>query len=83
MVTITGKEIEIENIKPTDTVYRIKEKFEVLQGIPPPQQRYIACGKVLKDSQTVEDLSMREGSKIHLILHNCVPFDHGENSGGQ
>ena len=68
VVTLTGREIEVENIKPTDTVYQIKKKIEVLQGIPPPHQRYIACGKLLEDCQTVGDLSLREGSKIHLVL---------------
>ena len=69
VVTLTGREIELENIKPTDTVYQIKKKIEVLQGIPPPHQRYIVCGKLLlEDSQTVGDLSLREGDKIHLLV---------------
>lgn len=38
--TLTGKEIEID-IDPTDTIYRIKERVEEKEGIPPVQQRYL------------------------------------------
>lgn len=38
--TLTGKEIEID-IDPTDTIYRIKERVEEKEGIPPVQQRCV------------------------------------------
>ena len=72
VVTITGKEIEIEDIEPAHTVYQIKEKFQAKEGIPTRQQKYIARGKLLNDSDTVKELEMREGFKIHLILHKCL-----------
>ena len=72
--TITGKKIEIENIQPSDTIYTIKEKFEVIEGIPPHQQRYYANGAHLRDYESCEDLY--DGFKILLVLHRCLPFNH-------
>ena len=72
--TITGKEIEIENIQPSDTIYTIKEKFELIEGIPPHQQRYYADGAHLRDDESCENLY--EGFKILLVLHHCIPFNH-------
>lgn len=37
--SLTGKEIEID-IKPSDTIERIKERVEEKEGIPPVQQRW-------------------------------------------
>lgn len=41
--TLTGKEIEID-IEPSDSIERIKERVEEKEGIPPVQQRCVACG---------------------------------------
>lgn len=38
VMTLTGKEIEID-VETTDTIYRIKERVEEKEGIPPVQQR--------------------------------------------
>ena len=72
--TITGKEIEIENIQPSDTIYTIKEKLEVIEGIPPHQQRYYADGAHLRDYESCENLY--DGFKILLVLRHCIPFNH-------
>ena len=74
VITITGKEIEIKNIQPSDTIYTIKEKFEVIEGIPPHQQRYYANGAHLRDYESCEDLY--DGFKILLGLHRCIAFNH-------
>ena len=42
--TLTGKEIELD-IEPDYKVYRIKERVEEKEGIPPVQQRLIYGGK--------------------------------------
>ena len=44
--TLTGKEIEID-IEPTDTIYRIKERVEEKEGIPPVQQRFATLSLML------------------------------------
>ncbi|XP_030386474.1 NEDD8-like [Scaptodrosophila lebanonensis] len=65
--TLTGKEIEID-IKPTDTVDRIKERIEEKEGIPPQQQRLIFSGRQLNDDRTVADYKVQRGSVLHLVL---------------
>lgn len=42
--TLTGKEIELD-IEPDYKVFRIKERVEEKEGIPPVQQRLIYGGK--------------------------------------
>ena len=76
VVTITGKEIEIEDIEPAHTVYQIKEKLEALEEIPISQQCFVANGRVLNNWEQVHALSLHEGSEICLVLYNCVPFNH-------
>ena len=76
VVTLTGKEIDIEDIEPTDTVYQIKEKVEGLEGIPISHQCFVTRGRLLNNWQQVGALSLREGSEIRLVLYNCVPLDH-------
>ena len=81
VLTITGKVIEIQDIEPANTVYQIKEKVEVLEGIPISQQCFVVYGRVLNNWQRVGALSLRDGSEIRLVLYNCVPFNHaGGNS---
>ena len=81
VLTITGKVIDIEDIEPANTVYQIKEKVEVLEGIPISHQCFVANGRLLNNWQRVGALSLHEGSEICVVLYNCVPFNHaGENS---
>uniref|UniRef100_A0A8C8ZQN3 Ubiquitin-like protein NEDD8 n=1 Tax=Prolemur simus TaxID=1328070 RepID=A0A8C8ZQN3_PROSS len=68
MKTLTGKEIEID-IEPTDKVmYRIKERVEEKEGIPPQQQRLIYSGKQMNDEKTAADYKILGGSVLHLVL---------------
>lgn len=66
-VNDTGSIINID-IKETDTVLRIKEKFDEKYGIPPDQQRLIYGGKVLNNVKTVKDYKLTEGSILNLIV---------------
>jgi len=43
--TLTGKEIELDNIDPTFTIGLVKERIEAVEGVPPVQQRLIFGGK--------------------------------------
>ncbi|KAG2323710.1 hypothetical protein Bca52824_006438 [Brassica carinata] len=65
--TLTGKEIGFE-IDPMDTIARIKEKIEEIEGIPPLQQRIIYTGKQLADDQTAKHYNVQGGSVLHLVL---------------
>uniref|UniRef100_A0A060T090 ARAD1C06050p n=1 Tax=Blastobotrys adeninivorans TaxID=409370 RepID=A0A060T090_BLAAD len=65
--TLTGKEIEL-NIDPEDKIYRLKERVEELEGIPPAQQRLIFSGKQMNDDQTASFYKLEAGSQLHLVL---------------
>ncbi|XP_006417281.2 NEDD8-like protein RUB3 [Eutrema salsugineum] len=65
--TLKGKEIKIK-IDPTDTIERIKERIEEIEGIPPLQQRIIYTGKQLADDQTAKHYNIERGSTLHLVL---------------
>ena len=63
--TLTGKNIDIENVKPTDTIRSIKEAVERIEGISADQQDFVKYGidqqkfdsyvSVLADCQIVEE----------------------------
>ncbi|OAA64932.1 prohibitin-2 [Cordyceps fumosorosea ARSEF 2679] len=62
--TLTGKEIELD-IEPG---YKIKEKVEEKEGIPPVQQRLIYGGKQMTDDKTAADYDLKGGDTLHLVL---------------
>ena len=65
--TLTAKNIEI-NVNPTDTILKIKEALEEIEGIPPVQQRFVAYGQILTDWFTVEECFLTKGCVIHLVF---------------
>ncbi|CAB0008914.1 unnamed protein product [Nesidiocoris tenuis] len=67
VMTYSGKTVDID-IDPDDTIFRIKERVEVLEGIPPQQQRLIFCGKQLNDEKTILEANIIGGSTLHLVL---------------
>ena len=72
VVTPSGRVVEIAGIEPSHTIYIIKKRFHELEGVHPNFQQYIDLyGRFLKDSQTVKELSLREGFNIYLlhVLH--------------
>lgn len=64
---MTGKEIELD-IDPSDKVFRIKERMEEKEGIPPIQQRLIFGGKQMSDERTASEYNLEGGSVLHLVL---------------
>ncbi|KAJ5072470.1 nedd8 [Anaeramoeba ignava] len=64
---LTGREVAI-TVEPTDTVLKVKERVEEVQGIPVPQQRVVFSGNVLKDDKTLEEIGLKHGSVVHLVL---------------
>ncbi|KTW32658.1 NEDD8 protein [Pneumocystis jirovecii RU7] len=47
-------------------VYRIKERMEEKEGIPPIQQRLIFGGKQMSDERTASEYNLEGGSVLHL-----------------
>jgi len=65
--TLTGRVIEIESY-PQDTVFRLKERIQIRDGIPPAQQRLIHIGKALSDTQVLQLAGIKHKSTVHLVL---------------
>lgn len=53
---------------PSDTINEIKQKIQVVKEIPPEQQRLIYAGVELQDDRMVDDYSIPNNGRIHLIL---------------
>ncbi|KAF7540878.1 hypothetical protein G7054_g1046 [Neopestalotiopsis clavispora] len=62
--TLTGKEIELD----IESDYKIKEKVEEKEGIPPVQQRLIYGGKQMVDDKTASEYELEGGATLHLVL---------------
>jgi ubiquitin-like protein Nedd8 len=65
--TLSGKSLELR-IQLKDTIMRIKERVEEIEGIPPDQQRLIFRGKTLADDRKARLYNITEGSILHLVL---------------
>jgi len=65
--TLQGRSLVL-TVKADDTVETIKEMIKEKEGMPLEQQRLIYGGKELRESMTVADYSMMEGSSVHLVM---------------
>jgi len=71
MITVTikcstGSNFSI-SVEPSNTIGEFKQLLVEKSSIPKEQQRLIYSGHVLKDQQTVESYSIKDGHTVHLV----------------
>lgn len=60
------KQIEIED---SATVLSLKQQIEMLETIPPEQQRLIYSGKILtEDGKVLSEYNVNDGCVIQMVL---------------
>ena len=51
----------------SDTVKNIKERIQIIQGIPSDEQTLMLSTKVLQDEDTLSDYDIKSGLTINLV----------------
>lgn len=64
---LNGRVLKLE-VEPTDKILTIKEKLQEIEGIDPEQQRLVFAGRQLQDDKTVEEVKIKSGTAINLLL---------------
>ncbi|KAG8952355.1 hypothetical protein FRC04_004783 [Tulasnella sp. 424] len=64
----TGRDDVIDDLYPSDDIYRLKTKIHDISGIPPDQQRLIFGGKQLEEGRTLADYLITSGVLLHVVL---------------
>jgi ubiquitin C len=73
VMTLAGKLITLVDLKPSDTIQKVKEKFREQETIPVDQQLYYA-GKYLKNTDTLNHYGIKSKYTIHLVMSKIKIF---------
>ena len=66
--TLTGKTLQIPDLRLHDTVTALKESISAQEGIPVDQQRLIYRGVQLQGTRTLADYHLKGGETLHMNL---------------
>ncbi|KAG8906502.1 hypothetical protein FRC01_007994 [Tulasnella sp. 417] len=66
--SLTGKTFCINDLRPSDTISRLRVKMGEISGTPVDDQSYVFAGKRLEDDRTLADYSISKESTIHAVL---------------
>ncbi|KAI8885787.1 hypothetical protein K501DRAFT_245224 [Backusella circina FSU 941] len=63
-----AKQFTIGNLTSADTISQLKQRIYQQQTIPVQRQRLLIKGKVLADQKTLDEVSVKEGTTLHLMM---------------
>ncbi len=68
--SVEGKTITL-NMKPSDTIARLKDLLMAIESIEPEDQRLIFAGRELEDDKTLSDYNIEKLSTVIMNLRLC------------
>jgi ubiquitin len=70
--TLTGKTLTLE-VEPSDSIKKIKQKIQDVEGTPSDHQSLIFAGKQMEDSRALADYNVQLKSTLHMVkrLSGC------------
>jgi hypothetical protein len=72
--TLNGKILELD-LDSNDSVHRLKEVLNEVEGIPTYHQKLIFNGKLITENQTLRTCGIQNGSVVYLIV--ALPHKFG------
>jgi len=64
-VKTTVKLLKVD-VEPSNTLEDVKAKIQIMEGVPPDQQRLMFGGKQLNDQRILSDYEIKEGDLLNL-----------------
>jgi hypothetical protein len=66
-VSFSGKSVSLQ-VLPSYTIKKVKEEFEIKQGMPVAEQRYIYNGKELENNRVLSDYNIKDADTLYVVM---------------